>query len=134
MRKQNAKFFCESCGEEVPQNARFCTHCGRFFSSVRCPVCGETGNPNKFSDGCPTCGYAFEPDKKVSAPHHREKKASRRTRNRFLHELSAHTARRNGRARARADESLPAWLYAFTACVFCVVLVGIFYYFAHSAY
>ena len=38
--KASAKFFCESCGAEVPRNARFCKKCGRFFASVRCPNCG----------------------------------------------------------------------------------------------
>ena len=60
---KSAKFFCENCGAEVPQNARVCRHCGRFFSSVRCPQCGTTGGPNKFTNGCPTCGYAFNSEK-----------------------------------------------------------------------
>ncbi|WP_191014861.1 zinc ribbon domain-containing protein [Treponema zioleckii] len=54
-----AKFFCESCGAEVPANSKFCRHCGRFFSSVRCPVCGLTGSNEKFKNGCPNCGYAI---------------------------------------------------------------------------
>lgn len=132
MRKQNAKFFCESCGEEVAQNARFCTHCGRFFSSVRCPVCGESGNPNKFADGCPKCGYAFEPDKKVSAPKEKKNHVSRRTKKRFLRAVSLQSAAAAGYR--PADESLPGWLYALTASVLCCVLVGLFFYFAHSTY
>ena len=44
MAKKQAKFFCENCGEEVAQNARFCNKCGRFFSAVRCPQCGKLSN------------------------------------------------------------------------------------------
>ena len=47
MAKKQAKFFCENCGEEVAQNARFCNKCGRFFSAVRCPQCGKVGSSPK---------------------------------------------------------------------------------------
>ena len=40
---KEAKFFCESCGSEVPRKSRFCPVCGKFFASVRCPKCGHTG-------------------------------------------------------------------------------------------
>lgn len=55
------KFFCESCGEEVRQNAKLCPHCGRFFASVKCPSCGYSGDARVFKEGCPVCGYAFRP-------------------------------------------------------------------------
>lgn len=63
MKKSNnnnkeAKFFCESCGSEVPKNARTCPTCGKFFASVRCPKCNTTGSTEDFLDGCPSCGYA----------------------------------------------------------------------------
>jgi RNA polymerase subunit RPABC4/transcription elongation factor Spt4 len=54
------KFFCEHCGAEVKQHAKVCTHCGKFFSSVRCPMCGKSGAAKDFSEGCPYCGYAEE--------------------------------------------------------------------------
>jgi len=72
MKKQSAKFFCENCGAEVPQNAKVCRHCGKFFSSVRCPVCGTTGSPSKFAKGCPNCGYAVGKGK-VLPPMQKEK-------------------------------------------------------------
>jgi len=56
------KFFCESCGEEVEQNAKICPHCGRFFASVKCPSCGYVGDARLFKKGCPVCGYAFKND------------------------------------------------------------------------
>ena len=55
---KEAKFFCESCGSEVPRKSRFCPTCGKFFASVRCPQCGKTGAPEDFKNGCPSCGYA----------------------------------------------------------------------------
>ena len=55
--KKQAKFFCENCGEEVAQNARFCKKCGRFFSAVRCPSCGKVvAEDTAF---CTKCGYNF---------------------------------------------------------------------------
>jgi len=53
------RFFCESCGSEVAKNARICPHCGRFFSSVKCPKCGHVGKADDFASGCPVCGYAL---------------------------------------------------------------------------
>ena len=53
-----SKFFCENCGAEVKHNAKVCPYCGRFFSAVRCPRCGFTGDASMFRAGCPNCGYA----------------------------------------------------------------------------
>ena len=53
MNKQ-PKFFCENCNAEVRRDAVICPHCGRFFSSVRCPSCGFTGTHKEFKDGCPS--------------------------------------------------------------------------------
>ena len=66
MAKKQAKFFCENCGEEVAQNARFCNKCGRFFSAVRCPQCGKVGSSHSFVNGCPSCGYAEKNSKSKS--------------------------------------------------------------------
>lgn len=51
------KFYCENCKNEVSSHAKVCPHCGRFFSEVRCPRCGFTGEGKLFFDGCPNCGY-----------------------------------------------------------------------------
>ena len=61
------KFFCESCGTEVKQNAKFCHHCGKFFSSVKCPSCGFSGDSPAFKSGCPMCGYAVLQNEKVGS-------------------------------------------------------------------
>lgn len=60
-KQPTAKFFCEFCDYEVPIDARFCPRCGHFFASVRCPVCGKTGDQSLFKHGCPQCGYASIP-------------------------------------------------------------------------
>ena len=52
------RFFCESCGTEVPRDARNCPKCGRYFASVRCPSCEFTGEETLFKGGCPVCGYS----------------------------------------------------------------------------
>lgn len=53
----NTRFICENCGKEVPYNAEVCTFCGKLFSGVKCPVCKTSGRPERFRNGCPTCGY-----------------------------------------------------------------------------
>ncbi|MBQ9206678.1 MAG: zinc ribbon domain-containing protein [Treponema sp.] len=118
MKKQSAKFFCENCGAEVPQNARVCKHCGKFFSSVRCPVCGETGTPGKFTNGCPKCGYAIGQGHKIDAPSQKEGKASRKSKKALLQAIDS----RNPRAtrRRNADGTLPLWSFF----VIVVILAG----------
>ncbi|MDR1785697.1 MAG: zinc ribbon domain-containing protein [Spirochaetaceae bacterium] len=54
---ERSKFFCEHCGAEVKQNAKVCTACGKFFTAVRCPECGQSGDAQDFAQGCPYCGY-----------------------------------------------------------------------------
>jgi len=53
----DTRFFCESCGNEVPFNAEVCPTCGKVFSAVKCPVCLYEGKPAEFTQGCPQCGY-----------------------------------------------------------------------------
>ena len=53
----NTRFYCESCGKEVPFNAEMCPTCGKVFSAVKCPVCLYEGRPAEFTQGCPQCGY-----------------------------------------------------------------------------
>ncbi|HBB43391.1 MAG TPA: hypothetical protein DEO40_02280 [Treponema sp.] len=69
--KKKAKYFCENCGAEVAAKARFCPHCGKFFSAVRCPHCGHTGSVSEFKTGCPVCHYAVtESELRGEAPAH----------------------------------------------------------------
>jgi hypothetical protein len=55
---KSPRFFCESCGVEVPRDAKNCPKCGRFFASVRCPACGFIGEEAIFKGGCPVCDYS----------------------------------------------------------------------------
>lgn len=63
--------FCMKCGQELPNGANFCLHCGTATGSLesktnerktvyegelhRCPNCGEV--LNSFVTNCPTCGH-----------------------------------------------------------------------------
>ncbi|MBR1402682.1 MAG: zinc ribbon domain-containing protein [Treponema sp.] len=120
--QQSAKFFCENCGAEVPQDARVCRHCGKFFSSVKCPVCGETGTPGKFTNGCPKCGYAVGKGKKISPPSQKEQKASRKSKRALLSAIDARNPAVTKRFRT-ADGTLPAWSFF---AIFAILLGFVF--------
>jgi len=51
------KFFCETCGREVPVDVDECPYCGMHFYGVMCPRCGKSGPAGLFTEGCPRCGY-----------------------------------------------------------------------------
>lgn len=106
-KKQTAKFFCENCGAEVPQSARVCKHCGKFFSSVRCPVCGTTGTAAKFTNGCPKCGYAVGQGQKINAPNQKETPASRKSKRALLDAINS----RNPGKKKNTDGTLPVWSF-----------------------
>jgi len=125
MTKQSAKFFCENCGAEVPQNARVCRHCGKFFSSVRCPVCGTTGLPSKFSNGCPTCGYAVGNGSKIPSPQEKEKSASRKSKKALLQAIES---RNPSGTKKMGDGTLPLWSF------FAIVAILAFFVFLALKY
>ena len=60
------RYFCESCGKEVPRGSARCPHCGKYFSSVQCPRCGHRGEDRDFETGCPECGYMRLPHSELS--------------------------------------------------------------------
>ncbi len=120
-----AKFFCENCGALVPANARMCPHCGRFFSSVRCPQCGKTGSSKTFENGCPRCGYAVgdSSSKNIKTNIPKEITASRKARKRLLSEINKKSpvASLSG-----YESSAPKWLYiacpaALLVCIFIML-------------
>ena len=90
------RFFCDNCGAEVDKNSRSCARCGRFFSSVRCPSCGYSGDENAFSGGCPSCGYSAP-----AVPSAQEKKPGK-------HLVPA--------------GPLPLWIYLLSVFAFIAVL------------
>lgn len=55
--KERPKFYCETCGREVPVDVDECPYCGMHFYGVMCPRCGKSGPANEFINGCPRCGY-----------------------------------------------------------------------------
>lgn len=125
---QKAKFFCENCGEEVPEKARFCKHCGKFFTSVRCPKCGATGPSSAFAKGCPNCGYANGGRNIASPAYNKDKRRlSNDEKKRLKAAFSTDAARRISPARRdAANGALPAWVYAVTAAALSAALLGVY--------
>jgi hypothetical protein len=64
--KKLPRFFCDNCSYEVDHQVKACPHCGRYFASVRCPVCDFSGLDKMFLNGCPLCGYSAPPVPKTS--------------------------------------------------------------------
>ena len=121
---KQAKFFCENCGAEVAQSARFCGKCGRFFSSVRCPVCGKTGSSNMFANGCPSCGYGSkeQPGGVAQMSAAEQMKRAADSKGHFY----VHKKHGSQRPAARqGDGSLPAWIYAVTLAALAGIIAGI---------
>lgn len=123
---KQAKFFCENCGSEVPENAKLCKKCGKFFISVRCPNCGKTGTSREFKDGCTQCGYAVgKPGSAYAGISAADKaKALSSLLSGAKSELNSKNTRH---AFARqSSESLPVWIYAVTGILLLTVVIGIY--------
>lgn len=114
VKNSKAKFFCENCGSEVPEDAKVCKKCGKFFISVRCPQCGMTGSNKDFEKGCPGCGYAV--------PNHKSKNVkykpvpSRKTGSAPF-SISSYV---DSSYKQRQDSPLPIWIYIFVSIVFLI--------------
>jgi len=128
MSNPKAKFFCEYCDTEVPQQAIICPKCGHFFASVRCPECGHTGTQREFSNGCKVCGYAFSHSKsntKSSSSKNQQiktklpPKAKYKTRKLALKEIA------KKEKNPPKEDSLPTWIYLFSISVLIILLVVI---------
>lgn len=134
--KRKAKFFCENCGAEVPEKARFCKHCGKFFTATRCPKCGATGPSSAFAKGCPQCGYAAGQGIPSPAPVPNEDGSSggkgEDDKRHLTHIEKKHikeafrSASSKGLSAKSADGTLPAWVYAVTAAVTVAALFGVY--------
>lgn len=116
--KKDAKFFCENCGAEVPENAKMCKKCGKFFISVRCPSCGHTGTSSEFKSGCPNCGYAMKGGYAGAEISDKAKALA------GLFSGAGNEACR--KKIGQSSDSLPAWIYAVTAVLFACVMFGIY--------
>ena len=124
--KRHAKFFCESCGAEVPHNSKICLNCGKFFASVRCPNCGKTGSSSTFINGCPDCGYAVSGSSK--------KQKNYNYRNKIIKNNNSHRSpslfwKRNNNSSYRntSNESgLPLWIYLLVSGILLVLIICLY--------
>ncbi|MCR5188354.1 MAG: zinc ribbon domain-containing protein [Treponema sp.] len=127
-KSKEAKFFCESCGSEVPRNSKVCPTCGKFFASVRCPQCGRTGTNDDFKNGCPTCGYALNPDLMGASGSFQPGLSSNinyknsTTATAFRNALYSKNKSKSG----YVESSLPIWVYISTVVVL-IVLIALLY-------
>lgn len=120
--KKEAKFFCENCGEEVAQNARFCKKCGRFFSSVRCPKCGKVGSAHAFSKGCPQCGYAEKPSKTSPNKETADKKSFNLKNHFYFHKPNGGNISSRSK-KNYSGSSLPVWIYGITFGLLIIMII-----------
>ncbi len=131
-KSKEAKFFCESCGSEVPRNSKVCPTCGKFFASVRCPQCGRIGSNEDFKNGCPTCGYAVNPDSEFvrgnyGIPGVSASRGKFGTGNRGFGNAVSGMFRRSGAGSSGYTESsLPFWVYAVSLLVLAALVVCLY--------
>ena len=130
-KSKEAKFFCESCGSEVPRNSKTCPTCGKFFASVRCPQCGRIGSNDDFKNGCPTCGYAVNPDDGfghgssggfMGASAGRGKNGRYGSRNLLGLGRNKSVAASGG----YVESSLPWWVYLVSIVILVVLVIGLY--------
>lgn len=105
---KKAKFFCQSCGAEVNQNAKVCTYCGKFFASVMCPNCGHSGSAEQFTHGCPQCGYALYKSKNFNNINKNNKKKRKKVNSEY------------------EESSLPAWIYICTIAILIFLIIMLY--------
>ena len=128
MEKQKAKYFCENCGSEVPANARFCPKCGKFFSSVRCPKCGFTGDVKTFKFGCPQCGYAMpniSKDSNVNPDGTKKHNLGRKSRKQIDEAFSVYESKSNKKNNGGNSDDVPAWLFGICIIVLIAIIAFI---------
>ena len=130
-KSKEAKFFCESCGSEVPRNSKVCPTCGKFFASVRCPQCGRIGSNEDFKNGCPTCGYAVNPDSDAAhgAYNFTGLGANGRNngKNRYgVNGLLGLNRRKGSSAGGYVESSLPWWVYLVSLLILAALCVGLY--------
>ena len=129
-KSKEAKFFCESCGSEVPRNSKVCPTCGKFFASVRCPQCGRIGSNEDFKNGCPTCGYAVNPDSDFAHGSYGfagMAGGKKKGRNRYGARGMLGLGRSSVAAGSGYVESgLPVWVYIVCLVILAVLIGGLY--------
>ncbi len=131
-KSKEAKFFCESCGSEVPRNSKTCPTCGKFFASVRCPQCGRIGTNDDFKNGCPTCGYAVNPDTGFGGGSSSGMFGSANGRGKYSGRYGSRGLLGLGRNKSSAaaggyvESSLPWWVYIVSLLILAGLCVGLY--------
>lgn len=118
-KKKEAKFFCESCGSEVPRRSKTCPMCGKFFASVRCPQCGRTGANEDFVNGCPSCGYAVNPSFYGRGSGNIQLKKSKTA-------IFDSSIFRKTNKSAYVDSSLPWWIYLVSVMLLAILILCLY--------
>lgn len=119
-----AKYFCESCGNEVAADAKFCPKCGRFFSAVRCPQCGHVGTVKQFANGCPACHYSFTKDELYGSPSVRQSSKNKKSHIKRPREHKKITFRLpQAPSFESIMEDVPAWLFVSSVAVLVSISV-----------
>ncbi|MCR4735698.1 MAG: zinc ribbon domain-containing protein [Treponema sp.] len=135
MKKDNtkeAKFFCESCGSEVPRQAKFCPTCGKFFASVRCPRCGKVGTNDDFINGCPDCGYAVDKKAELTAAQQMANIKNAPIKDSFFFEYedskspSNKTSFNRNSRKGKGDSQLPIWIPIVCILVLGALILGLY--------
>ena len=119
---KEAKFFCESCGSEVPRKSRFCPVCGKFFASVRCPKCGHTGASEDFKKGCPECGYAVNSN--VSLAQNKDSDDLFENHNESKNKIILNKSNKSNKS--GQDGSLPVWIYITSILVLIILIICLY--------
>ena len=119
---KEAKFFCESCGSEVPRKSRFCPVCGKFFASVRCPKCGHTGASEDFKRGCPECGYAVNSN--VSLAQNKDSDDLFENYNESKNKIILNKSNKSNKS--GQDGSLPVWIYIISVLVLIILIICLY--------
>ena len=117
-----AKFFCENCGSEVPRKSRFCPVCGKFFASVRCPKCGHTGASEDFKKGCPECGYAVNSN--VSLAQNKDSDNLFENHNESKNKIILNKSNKSNIS--GQDGSLPVWIYITSILVLIILIICLY--------
>ena len=117
-----AKFFCENCGSEVPRKSRFCPVCGKFFASVRCPKCGHTGASEDFKKGCPECGYAVNSN--VSLAQNKDSDDLFENHNESKNKMIQNKSKKTNKS--GQDGSLPVWIYITSILVLIILIICLY--------
>lgn len=130
-KSKEAKFFCESCGSEVPRNSKTCPTCGKFFASVRCPQCGRIGSNEDFKNGCPTCGYAVNPDDGMahgsSAGLFGSTGGLSNSKGRYgSRSLLGLGRQKSKKSNGYVESSLPWWVYMISIMILIVLVIGLY--------